>query len=68
MPSNVFKPYVGVSNSILLFTKVWGLLVKVTKPATEQVWFYNVSPEGYTLDDKRSKQDGFGDLLDMVEQ
>lgn len=68
MPSGVFKPYAGVSTSILLFTKVWGPLDKVTKPATEQVWFYDMQSDGYSLDDKRSKQDGFGDLLDIVEK
>jgi type I restriction enzyme M protein len=68
MPSGVFKPYAGVSTSILLFTKVWGPLDKVDKPATEQVWFYDMQSDGYSLDDKRSKQDGFGDLLDIVER
>ena len=66
MPSGVFKPYAGVSTSILLFTKVWGPLDKVSKPATEFVWFYDMKSDGYSLDDKRSKQDGFGDLLDIV--
>ena len=66
MPSGVFKPYAGVSTSILLFTKVWGPLDKVIKPATEQVWFYDMQSDGYSLDDKRSKQEGFGDLLDIV--
>ena len=68
MPSGVFKPYAGVSTSILLFTKVWGPLDKVTKPATEQVWFYDMHSDGYSLDDKRSKQEGCGDLLDIVEK
>jgi len=68
MPSGVFKPYAGVSTSILLFTKVWGPLDKVSKPATEFVWFYDMKSDGYSLDDKRSKHDGFGDLLDIVEK
>lgn len=66
MPSGVFKPYAGVSTAVLLFTKVWGPKDKVTKPATEQVWFYEMASDGYSLDDKRSKQDGYGDLIDIV--
>jgi len=66
MPSGVFKPYAGVSTAILLFTKVWGPQDKVTQPATEHVWFYEMAADGYSLDDKRSKQDGYGDLQDIV--
>ena len=66
MPSGVFKPYAGVSTAILLFTKVWGAMDKVSKPTTEQVWFYEMATDGYSLDDKRSKQEGYGDLQDVV--
>jgi len=66
MPSGVFKPYAGVSTAILLFTKVWGAKDKVTKPATDYVWFYEMQADGYSLDDKRTKQDGYGDLQDIV--
>ncbi|WP_395734924.1 N-6 DNA methylase [Prosthecobacter sp.] len=66
MPSGVFKPYAGVSTAILLFTKVWGPKDKVTQPATEHVWFYEMAADGYSLDDKRSKQDGNGDLQDII--
>ncbi len=66
MPSGVFRPYAGVSTAILLFTKVWGAKEKVTKPATEHVWFYEMQADGYSLDDKRSKQKDFGDLLDVT--
>jgi len=66
LPSGVFKPYAGVSTAILLFTKVWGPKDKVTKPATEQVWFYEMAADGYSLDDKRSKQEGNGDLQDII--
>ncbi len=68
MPSGVFKPYAGVSTAILLFTKVWDAKDEVIKPATEQVWFYDMHSDGYTLDDKRSKLDGCGDLQDIVTQ
>lgn len=68
LPSGVFKPYAGVSTAILLFTKVWDPKDKVTKPATEHVWFYEMAADGYSLDDRRSKKDGFGDLQDIVTQ
>jgi type I restriction enzyme M protein len=66
LPSGVFKPYAGVSTAILLFTKVWGPKEKVTQPATENVWFYEMAADGYSLDDKRTKQDGYGDLQDII--
>lgn len=66
LPSGVFKPYAGVSTAILLFTKVWGQTDKVTQPATEHVWFYEMVADGYSLDDKRSKQEGNGDLQDII--
>jgi type I restriction enzyme M protein len=68
LPSGVFKPYAGVSTAILLFTKVWGPKDKVSQPATEHVWFYEVESDGYSLDDKRQKNlnDPFGDLQDII--
>ncbi len=45
LPSGVFKPYAGVSTAILLFTK---------GGETDQVWFYDVRADGYSLDDKRT--------------
>ncbi len=47
LPSGVFKPYAGVSTAILLFTKT-GI------GGTENVWFYDMQADGYSLDDKRS--------------
>ena len=66
LPSGVFKPYAGVSTAILLFTKVWGPKDKVTQPATENVWFYEMAADGYSLDDKRGKLAGNGDLQDII--
>lgn len=66
LPSGVFKPYAGVSTAILLFTKVYGAKEKVTQAATEHVWFYEMAADGYSLDDKRSKLEGNGDLQDIV--
>lgn len=59
MPSGVFKPYAGVSTAILIFTKGGD---------TENVWFYDMQSDGYSLDDKRAKQEGYGDLQDIVTQ
>jgi type I restriction enzyme M protein len=68
LPSGVFKPYAGVSTAILLFTKVWGPRDKVNTPATEHVWFYEMQADGYSLNDKREKEGGFGDLQDAIEK
>ncbi|AQG80593.1 type I restriction-modification system subunit M [Spirosoma montaniterrae] len=57
MPSGVFKPYAGVSTAILIFTK--------GEPA-EQIWFYEMKNDGRTLDDKRTKLSGYGDLQNIV--
>jgi type I restriction enzyme M protein len=68
LPGGVFKPYAGVSTAILLFTKVWGPKDKVTQAATENVWFYEMASDGYSLDDRRSKLEGYGDLQDIIEK
>jgi len=68
MPSGVFKPYAGVSTAILVFTKVYDKEDKITEPATEHVWFYEMASDGYTLDDKRNKIQDYGDLQDIVEK
>lgn len=47
LPSGVFRPYAGVSTAILLFTKT-GV------GGTENVWFYDVTADGLSLDDKRA--------------
>ncbi len=47
MPSGVFKPYAGVSTAILIFTKTG-------HGGTDNVWFYDMTADGYSLDDKRT--------------
>lgn len=47
MPSGVFKPYAGVSTAILIFTKTG-------HGGTDDVWFYDMQADGFSLDDKRS--------------
>lgn len=46
LPPGVFRPYAGVSTAILMFTKT-GV------GGTENVWFYDVQADGWSLDDKR---------------
>ncbi|MDQ9289482.1 N-6 DNA methylase, partial [Escherichia coli] len=45
LPSGVFKPYAGVATAILIFTK---------GGQTDEVWFYDLQNDGYSLDDKRN--------------
>ncbi|WP_194777144.1 type I restriction-modification system subunit M [Pararhodonellum marinum] len=47
MPSGVFKPYAGVSTAVLIFTKT-------NSGGTDQVWFYDMQADGFSLDDKRT--------------
>jgi type I restriction enzyme M protein len=46
LPSGVFKPYAGVSTAILFFTKT-------NSGGTDTVWFYDMTADGWSLDDKR---------------
>lgn len=46
MPSGVFKPYAGVSTAVVLFTKT-------NSGGTDNVWFYDMKADGFSLDDKR---------------
>ncbi|MBQ3712377.1 MAG: SAM-dependent DNA methyltransferase [Spirochaetia bacterium] len=48
MPSGVFKPYAGVSTGILVFTKTG-------HGGTDNVWFYDMTADGFSLDDKRTE-------------
>jgi type I restriction enzyme M protein len=50
MPSGVFKPYAGVSTAILIFTRT-------DSGGTENVWFYDMEADGFSLDDKRTELD-----------
>ena len=47
LPGGAFKPYAGVSTAILLFTKT-------NSGGTDRVWFYDVTADGWSLDDKRT--------------
>ena len=47
MLSGVFKFYAGVSIGILVFTKTG-------HGGTDKVWFYDMTADGFSLDDKRT--------------
>lgn len=60
MPSGVFKPYAGVSTAVLIFTKTGA-------GGTDNVWFYDMKADGYSLDDKRSEISE-NDIPDIIER
>ena len=60
MPSGVFKPYAGVSTAILVFTKT-------NHGGTDNVWFYDMKADGFSLDDKRSPI-AENDIPDVIEK
>ncbi len=45
LPSGVFKPYAGVATAALIFQK---------SKSTQSVWFYDLTADGFSLDDKRA--------------
>ena len=47
MPSGVFKPYAGVSTAVLIFQRT-------DAGGTNNVWFYDMKADGFSLDDKRN--------------
>jgi type I restriction enzyme M protein len=47
LPAGVFRPYAGVSTAILFFTRT-------DSGGTDEVWFYEVKADGWSLDDKRT--------------
>jgi type I restriction enzyme M protein len=56
LPSGVFKPYAGVATAVLVFQK--------GRP-TESVWFYDLTADGFSLDDKRIPIDA-NDIPDVL--
>jgi len=58
MPSGVFKPYAGVSTAVIIFTKTGA-------GGTDDVWFYDMKSDGYSLDDKRNALDN-SDIPDII--
>lgn len=75
LPAGVFQPYTGVKTSILVFQKETSTKrtedrkewKPVDAPRTQQVWFYEVEQETFTLDAKRNERRGQdNDLWDML--
>ncbi|MCR4717017.1 MAG: type I restriction-modification system subunit M [Lachnospiraceae bacterium] len=60
MPSGVFKPYAGVSTAVLVF-------VKTDAGGTEDVWFYDMQADGFSLDDKRGEISE-NDIPDIIQR
>src|SRR5699024_1957 len=58
MPSGIFKPYAGVSTGVLIFTKT-------DAGGTDNVWFYDMEADGFSLDDKRSPVEE-NDIPDII--
>ena len=56
LPSGVFKPYSGVGTAALIFEN---------GKKTDSVWFYDLTADGYSLDDKRTPIDA-SDIPDML--
>ncbi len=58
MPSGVFKPYAGVSTAIMIFTKTGD-------GGTDKVWFYDMTADGFSLDDQRQpiKENDIPDII-----
>jgi len=56
LPSGVFKPYSGVGTAALIFQK---------GNSTQSVWFYDITADGFSLDDKRTPIDA-NDIPDVM--
>lgn len=57
IPAGVFKPYSGVKTSIIFLRK---------GGKTEKVWFYELTADGYSLDDKRQPTGDKDDIPDLL--
>lgn len=57
MPPGVFKPYSGVGTAVLVFVK---------GGKTDNVWFYEMTSDGHSLDERRDFIDGKGDIPDII--
>ena len=58
LPSGVFKPYSGVGTAALIFEKG-------QHPTQVSVWFYDLTADGFSLDDKRTPIDA-NDIPDVL--
>jgi len=73
LPSGIFKPYSGVGTAALIFARPLapaageraGVRGEVRGTATNSVWFYDLTADGYSLDDKRTPIDA-NDIPDVL--
>jgi type I restriction enzyme M protein len=49
LPSGAFRPYAGVGTAILILDKS-----KSKRKKDDSIWFYDVTADGFSLDDKRT--------------
>ena len=56
----MFNPYAGVSTAILFFQRT-------DSGGTEDVWFYDVRADGFSLDDRRNPTEA-NDLPDVLQR
>ncbi len=59
LPSGVFKPYSGVGTAALVFEK---------GKSTQTVWFYDITADGFSLDDNRTPIDANRAFPDFADQ
>jgi len=57
LPSGVFRPYSGVGTAIFIFQR---------GTPTKSVWFYELTGDGFSLDDKRSPTPEDNDIPDIL--
>jgi type I restriction enzyme M protein len=60
LPSGVFKPYSGAGTAALIFEKG-----AAKSPGTKSVWFYDLTADGFSLDDKRTPIES-NDIPDVI--
>jgi type I restriction enzyme M protein len=56
LPSGIFRPYSGVGTAIFIFQK---------GKATDSIWFYELTADGFSLDDKRTQIEA-NDIPDIL--
>ena len=59
MPSGVFQPYSGVSTAIVIFTKTG-------TGGTDNVWFYDMRADGFSLTTQRTPTPEQNDIPDII--
>jgi len=62
LPSGVFKPYSGVGTAALIFARPSS---PSSQSVTESVWFYDLTADGFSLDDKRTPTEA-NDIPDVL--